>query len=223
MSKHSYRFSISSCVCCFFCEYNTSQASPYPSKMEQIDLRTLLATAALSGIIAHQLLFKRFEVDTHPVLIFCVFAASPFAVSYLARSSTTTAFLSTGTFLSSLWLSMLFYRAFFHPLRQFPGPFTAKLSKLWGLYQAAKTGLKWYKVDAELHEKYGDYVRTGPREISVRDPLAIPLILGFSSKTFKGPFYDSMEDSVSTTRDKVFHKQRRKVWDSSIKSCTSPP
>ena len=61
--------------------------------------------------------------------------------------------------------------------------------------------------------------RLGPRELSILDPQAIPLILGFSSKTFKGPFYDSMEDSVSTTRDKVFHKQRRKIWDSSIKQC----
>ena len=60
---------------------------------------------------------------------------------------------------------------------------------------------------------------SGPRELSILDPQAIPLILGFSSKTFKGPFYDSMEDSVSTTRDKVFHKQRRKIWDSSMKQC----
>ncbi|KAF8850804.1 cytochrome P450 [Acephala macrosclerotiorum] len=72
-------------------------------------------------------------------------------------------------------------------------------------------------LDAELRQKYGDFVRTGPRELSIIDPQAIPLILGFSSKTFKGPFYDSMEDSVSTARDEVFHKQRRKVWDSSMK------
>jgi hypothetical protein len=59
----------------------------------------------------------------------------------------------------------------------------------------------------------------GPRELSITDPKALQIILGFNSKTFKGPFYDSMEESVSTTRDKVFHKQRRQVWDSSMKSC----
>jgi hypothetical protein len=60
---------------------------------------------------------------------------------------------------------------------------------------------------------------SGPRELSITDPNAINAIYGFSSKTFKGPFYDSMEESVNTTRDKVFHKQRRIVWDSSMKSC----
>ena len=44
---------------------------------------------------------------------------------------------------------------------------------------------------------------TGPRELSITDPSAIPYILGFASKTFKGPVYASMEESVSTTRDKV--------------------
>jgi hypothetical protein len=62
-------------------------------------------------------------------------------------------------------------------------------------------------------------INTGPRELSIRDPKGIPLILGFTSKPFKEPFYDSMEDSVSTMRDKVFYKQRRKVWDTSMKSC----
>lgn len=61
-------------------------------------------------------------------------------------------------------------------------------------------------------------ILAGPRELSINDPKAIPLILGFTAKASKGPFYDSMEDSVSTTRDSAFHKQRRKVWDTSIKS-----
>jgi hypothetical protein len=64
----------------------------------------------------------------------------------------------------------------FHPLAKYPGPFTAKLSKLWmvrlsvlvGVIEADKhsqvfvtlTG-KQHEHFASLHEKYGDIVRTG--------------------------------------------------------------
>lgn len=75
-------------------------------------------------------------------------------------------------------------------------------------------------VGSQLHIRSPMLINiTGPRELSITDPKVIPIILGFGSKTFKGPVYASMEESVSTTRDKVFHKQRRQVWDSSIKSC----
>ncbi|RDW83071.1 hypothetical protein BP5796_04562 [Coleophoma crateriformis] len=194
--------------------------------MEQALLNTLIGTAALLGVAVHQLIFKRFEVDKHPVVVFVGFAIAPFALSrllnsYLAPSAqlpTSMAFLLVGIFLATMGLSLITYRVFFHPLHNFPGPFAARLSKFWCLSQAAASGMRWHRVNVQLHEKYGDYVRTGPRELSISDPRAIPHILGFSSKAFKGPFYDSMEDSVNTTRDRVFHKQRRKVWDSSMKS-----
>lgn len=210
-----------------------------------MEVITLFAAATLSGFIAHHVFFKRVEVDTHPLLIAIAFAVAPFAVKHVLSSyfqqyaeiTIGASFLVVGCSLLSLWTSMLVYRAFFHSLNKFPGPFPAKLSKFWALSQTAKSGLKWYQVDEELHHRYGDYVRTGesqsipaimlvmlsetvgPRELSITDPNALPIILGFSSKTFKGPFYDSMEESVSTTRDKAFHKQRRQVWDSSMKSC----
>lgn len=206
----------------------------------------LFRSAAILGTLAHQFFFKRVEVDTHPLLIALTFLGAPYAVKHVlssyfqqyAQVTIRTSFFVVGCFLLSLWASMLLYRAFFHPLNKFPGPSPAKLSKLWALTQTAKTGLRWYQVDTSLHQRYGDYVRTGlspqfsqkttwvlliwivgPRELSITDPEAVSLIYGFTSKTFKGPFYDSMEESVSTTRDKVFHKQRRQVWDSSLKSC----
>lgn len=63
-------------------------------------------------------------------------------------------------------------------------------------------------------------MRTGPRELSVANPAAMSYILGFGAKPGKGPVYDSMEESVNTTRDRDFHTQRRKIWDSSLKTCT---
>lgn len=59
----------------------------------------------------------------------------------------------------------------------------------------------------------------GPREISIYDPSAIQPLLGFSSLTTKGPFYDVMEKSLHLNRDKVFHRQRRRVWDNGMKEC----
>ncbi|XP_014558733.1 hypothetical protein COCVIDRAFT_36033 [Bipolaris victoriae FI3] len=57
----------------------------------------------------------------------------------------------------------------------------------------------------------------GPREISIYDPSAIQPLLGFSSSTTKGPFYNVMEKSLHLNRDKVFHRQRRRVWDNGMK------
>lgn len=129
----------------------------------------LFGIASVLGVVAHQSFFKRVEVDTHPLLIGVGFAATPFAIDHLLSNyfqnhpqiTIRISFLVVGCFILSIWMSMLLYRAFFHPLNKFPGPTPAKLSKIWALVQAAKTGLKWYQVDNALHHKYGDYVRTG--------------------------------------------------------------
>lgn len=60
---------------------------------------------------------------------------------------------------------------------------------------------------------------TGPREISIGDPAAIQLVHGLKTTVKKGPFYAALTDSVHTTDDPVFHKERRKVWDAAFKEC----
>lgn len=42
----------------------------------------------------------------------------------------------------------------------------------------------------KLQEKYGDFIRTGPREVTVIRALAINLIYGPSSKYIKATWYD---------------------------------
>jgi cytochrome P450 len=61
----------------------------------------------------------------------------------------------------------------------------------------------------------------GPRELTVFDAAAIQPILGTNSKTSKGPFFDVMEKSLHLNRDKAFHRQRRRVWDSAMKASLS--
>lgn len=61
------------------------------------------------------------------------------------------------------------------------------------------------------------HLAPGPRELSIADPEAIVPVLGSASRTSKGPFYGSMEQSLHTTRNKEFHRLRRRVWDNAFK------
>lgn len=70
--------------------------------------------------------------------------------------------ISASSFFLTLTASILTYRAFFHRLRHFPGPFLAKLSKLWAVFQSAKR-LQYHQKLEELHKQYGDVVRTGKK------------------------------------------------------------
>ncbi|KAL4745630.1 hypothetical protein BDW72DRAFT_186361 [Aspergillus terricola var. indicus] len=187
----------------------------------------ILATASLTGVALHLFLFKQVEVDKRPVS-----TAASFIVAYFLIANTlplissqyegffwsyTVASLAWLSLVLSLCMSILVYRAFFHPLRNFPGPFGARLSKFWSLNKVLETNIRWYRALDALHKQYGDFVRTGPRELVIFDAAAITPVLGFASVTSKGPFYDSMETSVNTTRDREFHRKRRKVWDNAFK------
>lgn len=65
--------------------------------------------------------------------------------------------LNFGYFLG-LFSSILIYRAFFHPLRSFPGPPLAKLSTLWSIKETVPDFRFHVTVD-EAHRSYGDFVR----------------------------------------------------------------
>lgn len=63
-------------------------------------------------------------------------------------------------FNTGLTLSISVYRLFFHRLRKFPGPFLARLSRFYAVSLAAKD-VQYYLEVGKMHEKYGDFVRTG--------------------------------------------------------------
>ncbi|KAJ5675976.1 hypothetical protein N7462_008873 [Penicillium macrosclerotiorum] len=69
-----------------------------------------------------------------------------------------------------------------------------------------------------MHQRYGDFVRTGPREISINRPSAVLTINGPQSSCTKSPWYshvsdDSTQISLNSTRDPYVHRRRRKAWD----------
>lgn len=124
-----------------------------------------------------------------------------------------TALTIEGAYLTGLWTSMLIYRAFFHRLRSFPGPSALKLSKFAHFAQLGH--LDNYKRLDAWHEKYGDFVRTGPSELSIVAPEAVEAIMGARSACFKAAWYDMGAPLVSLhqTRDRQTHDKRRRVWD----------
>ncbi|KAF2710676.1 cytochrome P450 [Pleomassaria siparia CBS 279.74] len=94
--------------------------------------------------------------------------------------------------LLGLYSSLLIYRLFWHPLRQFPGPFPAKITSLW----------------------YGRFVRIGSPDLSITHPLGVGVIYGPKSNCRKASWYDEDHPraSIHTTRDHQFHNARRRVW-----------
>lgn len=65
----------------------------------------------------------------------------------------------SSSYLAGLFGSILVYRLFFHRLRSFPGPLTAKITKFYGPYLARDMQLRSECV--RLLDEYGDMVRFG--------------------------------------------------------------
>ena len=92
-------------------------------------------------------------------------SSEPFVVEYLEVTGLDTtqrklAVKSVGCHILAIYGSMLIYRAFFHRLRKFPGPFLARLSNFHVAGLSAKK-VQLYEETERLHKLYGDYVRLG--------------------------------------------------------------
>ncbi|KAB2573294.1 Averantin hydroxylase [Lasiodiplodia theobromae] len=115
------------------------------------------------------------------------------------------------------------YRLVFSPIRNFPGPRLGALSSFYRVYVALRSNIRLFTEVQKLHEQYGDYVRVGPREISILNPSAIPLLYGPKTKCRRGPWYDHIRGSeedkhVLNIRDPALHSQRRRVLDRGLSS-----
>ena len=98
-------------------------------------------------------------------------------------------------------------------MRSIPGPFIAKISSQWiGRHDA--NGDRTLSVHA-AHVKYGPVVRIAPNEVSFAPVEAIKEIYGQATPFMKTAFYSGFEQgnilTLFTSRDKVFHSQRRKL------------
>jgi hypothetical protein len=124
-------------------------------------------SAALFGILFHQAARNvEFELYMYHVmalstvayfgLIYALAQVEPQTLSGAIWTSTLFATCFNTTVLSSIAV----YRLFFHRCRNFPGPLPAKITRFYAAYLSAKD-VQYYKELAKVHEKYGDFVRTG--------------------------------------------------------------
>ncbi|CRG89071.1 Cytochrome P450 3A13 [Talaromyces islandicus] len=172
-----------------------------------------------SGVALHLLVLRHGEWDQSAPAIVSWYLA--FVAIGLLLPSVTQLHVGAGPLfqflichLAGLFSSIIIYRVFFHRLRKFPGPIIAGITAFYASYLSAKKFHKFKEIE-NLHQQYGDYVRVGPRELSIADPRAVLSIYGSPSKTTKGPFYDGAQPyvSVHSDRDKKRHARRRRTWD----------
>lgn len=187
--------------------------------------------AFTTGVTAHLFLFRHGnEWDVKSLSLIQTYGLLAILSYVLQRMAVVDRFLeivmpsnwalkSLGYHVLGIYLSMLFYRAFWHRLSRFPGPTLAKLSNFYVTFLTAKKCHLYDEVE-KLHQQYGDYVRLGPTELSIADPRAVKALYSSVAKVSKGPWYTVLEPRVSlqTDRDKKSHTQRRKVWDQGFSS-----
>ena len=177
--------------------------------------------SASLGVLSHLCIFIRGEHHLRSPLLFRLYltiaALLVLSEILIHPSNLPSAFKASScliaSYATSLFTSMTLYRVFFHRLRHFPGPPLAAVSKLYHVSQVLDA--KQYLFLDKLRGQYGDYVRTGPNELTIYNPTAVPLIHGSESPCTKADWYDNLEPlhAVNTTRSKQLHEKRRRIWD----------
>lgn len=194
------------------------RAEPAMAFVGERPLLAICALVGVCGILVHHIIFIKNEWHMQgPRIIKTVIAAYAVLALLEARKTLSVAAfghagLIVGSFISCLLLSIAAYRLFAHRTRHFPGPRLAGLTKLWHMYQC-RNGQN-HLVLERMHREYGDFVRTGPNEITVFHPIGLSLLDGPGSKTSKSVWYDFLLPNVGVTtiRDRGWHDQRRRLW-----------
>ena len=75
---------------------------------------------------------------------------------------------------------IVIYNLFFHPLRKVPGPTLYAISNFPMAWRLSVRGKFWHDL-VEMHEKYGDMVRTGPNDVSCVSPQSWNDIYGWKT------------------------------------------
>ncbi|KAI1614672.1 cytochrome P450 [Exophiala viscosa] len=107
-------------------------------------------------------------------------------------------------------VAQIIYYRYLHPLRDFPGPFWASVTRLWiGWHCWRQTELETEKA---LHEKYGPVLRITPTLLLVSDSSKLPLI--YHRQANKTDHYVTgsfgITESVFNMKDHRMHARFRK-------------
>jgi len=94
--------------------------------------------------------------------------------------------LSLGTLILAASLSIVVYKiskVIFDPLRNIPGPFLARFTRLWYLIEIYRGNFQITNI--ELHKKYGPVVRIAPGQYSIDDTEGARTIYGHGNSFLK--------------------------------------
>ncbi|THC87217.1 hypothetical protein EYZ11_013337 [Aspergillus tanneri] len=174
-----------------------------------------LMIAAVCGAWTHLAVFRRGEWERRaPWVAFTYLALEALWLFVLSPHLQVHSYWAISvTYFAALFSSMVVYRAFFHPLHNVPGPFKARITAFWSMWDPA-----FFRTVQRLHQQYGDFVRIRPREMSINHIDAVRAIHGCRTTCSKGPWYDFLGHSLQATRDKDLHSERRRVWDMGLNS-----
>ena len=123
--------------------------------------------SGIAGLLSHRLLFVSGEWHLRATGLLRFYLLSYATITlyevYMRHLGWRLGFASSsmicGVYALCLWGSMIVYRLFFHPLRDFPGPVLARVSKLWHVAHCYDS--KNHLLMERLFKKYGSFVRTG--------------------------------------------------------------
>ena len=133
------------------------------------DLSYLGASAAGLGVVLHLSIFRtRFPVEDYLGWLLAIYLVAILATLFVYTAVTPLPPLQilarvgciVSAFNGGLLGSIIVYRLLFHRLRRFPGAPWSKLTRFYDAYLAGKD--VQYNVEIQkLHDKYGDFIRTG--------------------------------------------------------------
>ncbi|KAI5864893.1 cytochrome P450 [Durotheca rogersii] len=186
-----------------------------------MDLLCQCTMASFTGIASHVLYFQHGEHHLQAPRILSFYIAAlvlPHAINSIfsndaTRLSPYRIVFPQVSYFASLAISVVTYRLFLHKTKSFPGPKLAAASKLYHLVKARDSRQHMFLDD--LHKKYGDFVRTGPNEITIFHPDAVLPIHSPSSRCTKTDWYDNLApvNAVVLARVPREHDWRRRIWD----------
>lgn len=189
--------------------------------LSRMQVNRLLAVAL--GVALHTVACN-FEIDMHAIALAGLFSVLEMVYFYITiktpgatlYDAIFTVYTQTACLTIGFVASMLLYRGLFHRLRRFPGPAAARLTKFYAVWKSSLARQYHLELGA-MQAKYGDVVRTGPRELTIfRGEAIAPLAACRKSTLYQIEDWDNDRLGLIETRDIEDHRRRRRPWDTAL-------